>query len=1731
MTITVRDEPVINRLRAIASDLSGIAIADIQPQVNLLELGFDSLFLTQLSTAYQKEFGVRITFRQLFTDFPTLASLGAYIESNLPAGKTGAPAPVPVLAPLAPVPALQMTDKAVPERSVDQSGALVSDSRASAPMSPQLESIVLQQLELMTEQLRLLGQIPSESVPATKVVHSGNDFAPQLAAPIAASPKAATEVGLSTGFGTGNVKHSNTQPLTPSQARHLERLIHNYTRKTAGSKQRTQQYRPILADPRTASGFNRRWKEMVYPIWVERSQGSKLWDVDGNQYIDMLNGFGPNFFGHAPEFLIQAISDQLQRGFEVGPQTPLVGETAEMICQLTGMDRASFMCSGSEAVQAAMRLSRTVTGRDKVVVFSRDYHGNFDQVLVREGNRSGKLRTFPSAPGIPAQSVDDTYVLEYGAEESLQVIRQHAEEIAAVLVEPVQSRRPEFQPREFLHELRRITRENGIIFVFDEVITGFRIAPGGAQSFYGIDADLATYGKVLAGGMPIGVVAGRKWVMDAFDGGMWQYGDDSFPEVGVTFFAGTFVRHPLAIAAAHASLRHIIKEGPALQERIAAKTAGFVAEVRRLIAEVGADIEFPHFSSLMYLRIKEQSELANLLYFHLRYHGVHILEGFPAYMTDAHSDADIAQVIKAFRDSLAEMSADGLFRVQPQLLQAPAVELVREAPLTEPQLEILLSDQLGLAASCSFNESFSLHLYGALNEAVLRRALQQIIDRHDALRITVAPDGERILIVPKIAIEIPVTDLSSHPDLLAEVIRADAQEPFRLSTGPLVRMQIIRMAPDHNVLLFTAHHIVCDGWSANVIVDELSKLYNAAVAGVPANLPPATSFETYARQQKAFIDSPEGVKIEQYWVEQFKQPPPPLDLPLDRPRPAIKEFAGATIRHRIGGEIYQNLRKASASQKCTVFVTLLSAFQILLHRLSGQDDIVVGIPTAGQSVLDGETLVGHCVNFLPLRGQIHNGETAAAFLAQMKQTVLDGYDNQNYTYGRLVRQLSIPRDPSRLPITEVQFNVERLGEGTRFEGLEIEIDPNPKCFVNFDIFFNIVESKDGLTIDCDFNTGLFDHSTIERWLAHYEALLAGIAADAQTPIAKLPMFSPEELKRYLASSNPEPVWFPEHLCVHQLFEEQAEVWPDRVAVDFEDQHLTYAELNARSNQLAHYLLQLGVGPGTLTGILVDRSLDMIVALLAVQKAGGAYIPMDPTYPPERIAFVLDDAETPVLISQQKLETLWPQSRKATIVKLDADWPQISSRRTTNPNSPVASTDLAYVIYTSGSTGKPKGVEVQHRALVNFLCSMKKKPGMSAGDVLLAVTTLSFDIAGMEMFLPLVTGARLVIATRDTAADGNQLLARLRSCGATMIQATPITFRLMLEAGWKDLPLKVLCGGEALPRDLANQILEHAAELWNMYGPTETTIWSSTLQIMPGDDPILLGPPIDNTTFYVLDPAGQLAPIGVEGELCIGGDGVARGYYRRPELTADRFIPDPFTSIPGARLYRTGDRVRRRAGGLYEFLGRLDFQVKLRGFRIELGEIETALQKFPGVRQAVVILREDTPNDQRLVAYLATDQTDLSVSAVRDFLTAQLPAYMAPAAIVRMDAMPLTPNGKVNRKALPAPEGPSVPPKRTIVAPRDDRERMLASIWAEVLRVDQVSIDDNLFELGADSLQLFQIASRSARAGFKITPAQLLRSRTIAALTSQLTKNVPAVETLKPIAAVTRVSREKFAVKP
>lgn len=1645
-----RDEKA--ELQRIFSELSGLAAADIETDATFLELGLDSLLLTQASRELQENFGVKITLRELIDAYATIDALAAHLKTHgtRPGGTT------------ATVHALEAP-------------ALKAPAGAAAEAGP-------------------------VSAPALKL----------------------------------NTKRQSE--LSPKQRRHLDDLIARYTSRTARSKALTEKHRKVHADPRTASGFNREWKEMVYQIVTEKSKGSRLLDVDGNEYIDILNGFGPGFLGHSPDFLVSALEEQLHKGFEVGPNQEVAMEAAALFCEVTGNERTSFVCTGSEAVQAAMRLSRTVTGRDKIVIFARDYHGNFDEVLVRGVNGQGGLKSLPVAPGIPKRAAGDMIVLPYGTEESLSIIRQMAGELAAVIVEPVQSRRPEFRPRDFIREVREITRASGTLFVFDEVVTGFRFGPGGAQDYYGVDADLATYGKVVGGGMPVGVVSGKAEFMDTFDGGDWSYGDDSFPEKPVTFFAGTFVRHPLAMAGLRAMLRFFKEQPLHFWQALNAKGDRLAGTVDHFFREHNLPYELPNRGSLLYARVGEDQPFGNLLFYHLRERGVFLLEGFPSYLTASHTDEDIDYVIDAFRDSARELQEAGFFPDSlpvsataplPSMASSPrpflsvgetpptAPELSTfSVPTTQPQREIVVASAMGADASCAFNESASLVFEGPLDLDALREAVAGLTQRHDALRATFSEDGTTMRIHREAGI-----DFGTAPDL-ESCLHEEAETPFDLQRGPLLRMRLVGDG-DRHTLVMTAHHAIVDGWSYNVIAEELSSLYNAAVSasasasasGTALRFPEPKQYAAHALEQRNFARTEKYAEQRAFWQRQFETLPTPIELPLDRPYPADRTFGGGTVSHRINGETYRAIKKAGAKQGATLYGTLSAVFALMLHRLSGQEELVYCIPAAGQN--DGEdtaNLIGHCVHFLPLRSRLGNEDSFSAFLKRNRETFLAATDHRSYTYGELLRDLKIPRDPRRMPLSEVAFNLERMDYFGEWTGLRCRFEPNPKALVHYTLFLNVVESDEGLRLDFDYNGDVLERATVERWARKFEKLVATIAAECGTggdipAVAEISLLT-EKSRELVTAWSGSPAC-PEHLrSIPGVFAEAVAADPGRTALVNAASTMTYAALDEASNAAAAHLQALGVVRGERVALMAERSPELVVALLGILKAGAAYVPIDPAYPAQRREMMLADSGATVLITDRDREI-----GSADLTVLATGFYHEAAAADFTPVA-LDGEDVAYVIYTSGSTGKPKGSLIPHRGVVR-LVHETDYIHFGPDEVFLLSSPVSFDASTLELWGPLLNGGRLALLPPGTPGLA-ELGAAIREFGVTTMWLTAGLFQLMVDERPGDLrPLRqLLVGGDVVSRTHARRALDvlgAEGRLFNGYGPTENTTFTTVHPISAADTEgpsIPIGKPIPGTTVYILD--GQMNPVppGVKGRLYFGGAGLSTGYLHDAERTAVAFVPNPFSDDPGSRLYDSGDRGRWRPDGSIEFCGRIDDQVKIRGFRIETGEIESVLGTYPGVKDVAVVVTGEDADSKTLNAFLLAEESAiLDGDSVAHHARERLPAYMIPNRILFRSEFPLTANGKVDYRVLrdEAARTPGIPGSgHGPTAPETGTEIAMAGLWREILKIDTVGRHDDFFDLGGHSLAGLRLFTRlQDQFGIDLPLATLFQSSTVAALSARV----------------------------
>ncbi|WP_435589708.1 amino acid adenylation domain-containing protein [Micromonospora aurantiaca (nom. illeg.)] len=1028
-----------------------------------------------------------------------------------------------------------------------------------------------------------------------------------------------------------------------------------------------------------------------------------------------------------------------------------------------------------------------------------------------------------------------------------------------------------------------------------------------------------------------------------------------------------------------------------------------------------------------------------------------------------------------------------------------------EVPLSYAQERVWFMDQLA-PGEAAYHIAVPLRVRGPLDVDALRAALTALADRHESQRTRFPADADgRPTVVVADTADVPLTVVEASDEAAAQaLVDAAAAEPFDLANGPLLRALLIRLTADDHVLFLAQHHIVGDGWSVDVLLRDLITLYRG---GEPPALP--IQYGDFAVWEAQELDGPQARAHVDYWKQQLAGITP-LELPLDRPRPATQTYRGDFVEFQLDPSATETLNTLTRDSGGTLFMTLLAAYQVLLARHAGQDDFAIGASVAGRSAPELENVVGMFINMLPLRADLADDPTFAELLERTRRTVLDGFEHAEVPFAKVVHELGLPRDVSRSPVFQTMFVLQNYEMG-RFRGVSRTDDvtfswtPMELQATRFDFELHAVETVDGLWGKLVFNTDLFDRATVERMAQRWTALLDAVVAAPDTPVSRLPLLPAAE-RDLLAAWNDTTADFPRTETLHGPIEERAAATPDAVAVTIDGHSRTYAELNAQANRVAHRLRAAGVGPETLVGVCAERSVELVAGLLGVLKAGGAYLPLDPEYPADRLAFMVGDADAPVVLVQSHLRDVLPDTG-ATVLELD-DATVWADRPDTDPAPAAGPENLAYVIYTSGSTGRPKGVPNTHRGIVNRLDWMQKTYGLGADDAVLQKTPASFDVSVWEFFWPLRTGARLVLAKPGGHKDAGYLRDLLVSERITTAHFVPSMLTVFLAEDGVEAATalrRVICSGEELPLASATDFTARLpwCGLHNLYGPTEAAIdvtaWACEPDRLAQVTSVPIGAPIANLRLHVLDPSGAQCPVGVAGELHIGGAGLARGYHRRPALTAEKFVPDPFSAEPGARLYRTGDLARWIIGpdgaGVIEFLGRIDHQVKLRGLRIELGEIESALRDQPGVTEATVIVREDSPGDKRLTAYLVGEAEHAALKAA---LKDTLPEYMVPAAFVTLDALPLTPNGKLDRKALPAPvvtREASV----ALVEPRDDTERALAAIWSEVLGVDTLGIDDDFFDLGGHSMLATQVVAKIRKAelgGRAVGVMDLFQQRTI-----------------------------------
>lgn len=1031
------------------------------------------------------------------------------------------------------------------------------------------------------------------------------------------------------------------------------------------------------------------------------------------------------------------------------------------------------------------------------------------------------------------------------------------------------------------------------------------------------------------------------------------------------------------------------------------------------------------------------------------------------------------------------------------------------APQSFAQRQMWVIDRL-TPGNPAYNLPVAYRVRGALDVARLERAVNAVIARHEVLRTTFYDDGTgpRQRIHPSLTIAVEVSSVEDVPGAerehrVRELMRGAAMHEFDLTRLPLVRVHAYRLAAGDHVVLINVHHIATDGTSGSLLMAELDAHYRmTGEGGAPVISPLAIQYGDFAEWQCETVANGRALAAAvEFWRAKLREPLPALELPADRPRPSVQAFHGSNVFCEIPAALSRRLAAFAAAHDCTMFMTILAAFQVLMRRYTGSEDIIVGTPVATRPADEVAPLIGNFLNIAALRCDVSGDPTFAELLRRTRDTTLDALSNADAPYFAVLEQLKFSRQAGRNPIFQVMLQV-MTSPAPHLGGLDVAPFHFDLGTAQFDLSLHLYEEGDGYTGRFEYCTDLFDAPLMERMAENFIHLLGGIAGHADTRVAQLPLIEQAEMENLVTSWNG-PRSDPRVQFVHQLFEAQASQTPARTAIVCERAGVTYAELDARANAIAERLRARGIGVGDRVGLCIERGSGMVAAVLGILKAGAAYVPLDPAYPRARLQFLASDAQLAALVCTTDLAELIDVPAERRLL-LDKNEPPAGGIMERAPRPPAADAP-AYVLYTSGSTGSPKGVVVTHANVCNLIASIVREPGIDAHDTFVAQTTLSFDIAVVELLAPLTVGATVAVATRDEATDGRQLRALAERAGATMMQGTPATWRMLLDAGWLPPPgLKAIVGGEPLPREVARALVNHGAVLWNMYGPTETTVYSTGGLISDAEDRITIGRPIANTSVLVLDAHGELAPVGVPGEACIGGAGVAAGYLGRPSLTDERFVANPVPGARDARLYRTGDLARWLPDGRLEHLGRIDRQLKIRGFRIEPSEVEAALRRHSAVADAVVDARRASDGDPRLVAYVVfAQQADATVSELRRHVRGLLPEYMVPGLVVPVTAIPMTPNGKTDRAALPDPFT-TVRDAARFEPPQTPAESAVADVWRDLLHVDRVGREDNFIELGGHSL----LALRAAIAVQERTGQRIDARRFFFQTLSQIAGSIP-----------------------
>ena len=1635
---------ILQTIIGLAQTTLGLKPDELDPDVNILELGLDSLMIIRLAQEIERRFEVSLEARWFLTTMPSMSDLARHVLAERPKHAQPFPSRPETAEAEQTTVAIQAPQPSRPE----------TRSKKQGP-HPDLAALFETQLRTMQDlfaaQLRAMGATPAAS-------HS---VLPSTAAP--ETEPVRLERNLR-GF------VFEPTPLDSEQQAFVSSLVARHTARTPGSRKLGRDT-DTLADWKSSLSYRPELADTAYPLVADTTYGGRFRDVDGNEYIDIALGMGVHFLGHNPPYVVEALRKRLDRGFGLGPQCDLTAEAARRISRLTGMERVSFCNTGSEAVMFALRLARAKTGRPLVALFNGAYHGTFDGVLAASEN--GVTGTY--SPGTPPGMVKDVLVLDYNAESALEMLRQRGRDVAAVLVEPVQSRKPGLQPQTFLRRLRRITRELGICLIFDEMVNGFRTAPGGAQQHFGVTADMALYGKVAGGGLPVGIVTGSREYLDYIDGGF--LGHDSNPaEAKTIVFGGTFCRHPLSMEGVVAATGYLLDQGPGLQDRVSRLADALADRLNLWFQDNCVPLRMMHFGPQFifesygpYSSFAQPIELP-LFFLLLMEQGVYTWERRTCGLCTEHTEDDIRHIEDAVKHSVHALRAGGF-----------AFELDKGAPrffhpmsATEERLYAIFQREHGQDAYHLPLAWRILEKDQSLDRELLEISLGQCIRRHEALRSSFHHLGDQLLrkVVDEPAFALERIDPAERS---GEEILRDFIRPFDLERAPLMRAGLAAMPDGGYLFVLDLLHIAADGASLGILLDDLNQLMNGQEPQRPGSAcEPNLAQKELAEQDAAF------------WTQRLADLSP-LELPLDFPARSGSPL-GRQDWMTLDRDVTAGARRAARTFSVTMNMFLNAAYALLLHKISDGTRFCVGMAEGGRHGEGMEGVMGMFVNTVPQDFTVRPEWSLAEFMAATRLACAESMARNRAPYGDIVQRLGW--SPAATMLSYEKADERR----PTWPGLEFTALVPPGRGAMYDFAIDIVEMDGVLHCNLLSSEALRPETArcFGECFAHLVGEISRLATDDTATVRSVSPLPPSQADKVLRLwQGPEMPFDPAQTVVH-LCRAAAGRHADKTALVCNDSVLSYAELDRHSDLLARHLAAAGVGREQVVAIRLDRCLEFVVAALGVMKAGAAYLPLDPEAPDERVLFQLRDACAPVLISTADLR---PDS-----VQFDGCW--INAHTLTSlpdtdhplPEAPGPD-NLAYVIYTSGTTGRPKGVMIEHRSLSNLCHWFIRDYAITAADRTTAFAPFIFDASVWELFPMLMQGATVHVFDNDIRRDLPRIHDYLRRERITVTYFLSQVSEMIDGQALPDLRL-MLCGGEVMRMARPAGPYRHN----NSYGPTECTITAATMDL-DGTWPVPIGRLVANTRGLIVDADFNPRPIGVPGELYLAGVQVGRGYLNRPEQTHAAFLPNPLAD-PGssyARMYRTGDICRWLPDGNIEFLGRADSQIKIRGHRVEPGEIEKTLLTCPGVRHAAAMVREEN-GGKLLCLYVVVDQPSADAERLQRYAAEHLPAYMTPDRIMVLEEMPVGGTGKVDKKALPPIPADT---GRPFAEPQTPEEGLLSRIWAEQLNVERVGRHDDFFDLGGDSIKALMVTSRIRAAGYALDARELYHDATIAALAPRL----------------------------